>query len=123
MSITLDGQEVFDRQGFEIELGSVRRDSAERTIAGLDGKLSIDMGGRGREIGQRGSLSAPSRAKMNERIGAISAFMDGDTHTLKMDDGEEYGNLRMDVFEVSKERASGSRVCCDYKIVYTQLVV
>ena len=123
MSVTLDGQEVFDEQGLEIEPGSMRRDSIERTMAGLDGRLSIDMGGRGREIRQRGSLSAPSRAKMKERISAISAFMDGGTHTLKTDIGEEFNSIRMDVFKVSKERASGSGVCCDYEIVYTQLVV
>lgn len=123
MSVTLDGQEVFDEQGLKIEPGSMRRDSIERTMAGLDGRLSIDMGGRGREIRQRGSLSAPSRAKMKERISAISALMDGGTHTLKTDIGEEFNNIRIDVFKVSKERASGSGVCCDYEIVYTQLVV
>ena len=60
---------------------------------------------------------------MNERINAISAYMDGDTHTLVTNGGEEFDNLRMDVFKVTKERTSGSGVVIDYEIVYTQLVV
>ena len=46
MSATLDGQELFDRQQLQIEQESVHRDSVERTAAGLDGILSIDLGRR-----------------------------------------------------------------------------
>jgi len=121
MSTTLDGQILFDEQQLEIELGSFSRDSIERAAAGLEGVLSIDMGGRGRMINQRGVLRSRSRAQMNDRIRAISAYMDGDTHTLVTSSGEEFGNLRMDSFKVTKERASGNGFCCDYEIVYTQL--
>ena len=121
MSTTLDGQNLFDEQQLEIELGSFSRDSIERAVAGLDGVLSIDMGGRGRRIKQRGVLRTKSRSQMNDRISAISAYMDGDAHTLVTSSGEEFGNLRMDAFKVAKERASGNGFCCDYEIVYTQL--
>jgi hypothetical protein len=60
---------------------------------------------------------------MDERISAISAFMDGNTHTLMTSGGKEFENLRMDVFKVSKERAGGGGVDVDYEIVYTQLKV
>ena len=123
MSVSLDGQSLFDSQQLEVELGSIRRDSIERAVPGLDGILSIDLGGRGKQIKQRGVLRARSRAQMDERIGAISAFMDGNTHTLITGGGKEFGDLRMDVFEVSKERASGGGVAIDYEIVYTQLKV
>jgi hypothetical protein len=98
-------------------------DSVERAVPGLDGVLSIDMGGRGRKIKQAGVLRAQSQLHMTERIGAISAYMDGDTHTLVIRSGEEFRNLRMDIFETRKARASGGGAAVDYEIVYTQLMV
>jgi len=123
MSATLDGQSLFDEQQLEIEPGSISRDSIERAVPGLDGVLSIDLGGRGRKIKQKGVLRAKSRSQMDDRISVISAYMDGDTHTLVTSSGKEFDNLRMDVFKVSKERASGGGVAIDYEIVYTQLEV
>ena len=61
MSVTLDGQNLFDKQQLEIELGSFSRDSIERTSPGLDGVFSIDLGGRGRVIKQRGVLCVANR--------------------------------------------------------------
>jgi hypothetical protein len=123
MSTTLDGQALFDEQQLEIKVGSFGRDSMERTVPGLDGVLSIDLGGRDRKITQKGALRAASRSQMNERASAISACMDGDTHTLVTDSGEEFDNLRMDVFKVTRGRASGTGLVIDYEIIYTQLVV
>ncbi len=122
MSVTLDGQNLFDEQQLEIEQDSLNRDSIERVVAGLDGVLSVDMGGRTRKIRQRGTLRAKSRTQMNDRINVISAYMDGDTHTLVTGDGDKFDNLRMDSFKVSKERTGGSGIVVDYEIVYTQLV-
>ena len=123
MSTALDGQSLFDEQQLEIELGAVSRDSIERAVPGQDGVLSVDLGGRSREIKQKGVLRARSRSQMDERISAISAFMDGNTHTLMTSGGKEFENLRMDVFKVSKERAGGGGVVIDYEVVYTQLKV
>jgi hypothetical protein len=123
MSATLDGQNLFDEQDMKIEQDSIGRDSIERTVPGLDGILSIDMGGRSRKIKQRGGLRAISRAHMDDRIDAILAYIDGDTHTLVIRNGEEFDNVRMDAFKVTEEKTSGSGLCCDYEIVYTQLVV
>ncbi len=122
MSVTLDGQILFDEQQAEIEPGSFTRASIERTVPGLEGVLSIDLGGRGRKIRQTGVLRAGSRAQMNERVIAISAFMDGDIHTL-VSGGEEFDNLRMDSLKISNERAGGNGVVVDYEIVYMQLKV
>jgi len=121
MSITLDGQILFDEQQIQIEAGSFGRGSIERAVPGLDGLLSIDLGGRGRKIKQTGVLRTGSRTQMSEKISAISAFMDGNTHTLTTGAGEEFENLRMDSFKISGERAGGSGVAVDYEIVYTQL--
>lgn len=121
MSITLDGQILFDEQGLEIQAGSFSRDSIERAVAGLDGVLSIDMGRRGRKIKQTGTLRAKSRTKMNDRIAWISACMDGDTHTLDAA-GRRYDNLRMDSFKIISEGTDAAGIIVDYEIIYTQLV-
>jgi hypothetical protein len=123
MSTTLDGQSIFDEKQLEIELGSVNRASIEKTILGLDGVLSVDLGGRSRVIKQKGVLRAKSKIQMNDRIGLISTYMDGKTHTLVANSGEEFGNLRMDVFKAGNQRLGGSSVVYDYEIVYTQLQV
>lgn len=123
MSVILDGQALFDEQQLEIEPGSFSRDSIERAVPGLDGVLTIDLGGRGRQIKQKGVLRARSKAELEDRIDAISAFMDGDTHTLGISSGREFCDVRMDVFHTSNERTSGGGVSIDYEIVYTQLKV
>ncbi len=120
MSVTLDGQKLFDGQRLDIEAESLKRSSIEREAAGLDGVVSIDLGKRSRKVKQNGDLRAVSRSLMDDRVSAISAYMDGDSHTLIVD-GQTYNNLRMDVFKVKNKRAAGSGVVCDYEIVYTQL--
>ena len=122
MRTTLDEQGLFYEQGLTIEVGSLEEASIDKAVAGLDGVLSIALGGRGRRITQKGTLRVNSRLKMNERIGIISAYMDGRTHTLVTNDGREFANLRMDVFKVIKTMESGIGLCCEYEIVYRQLV-
>ncbi len=121
MNTTLDGQEVFDQQQLEIEVGSFSRDSIERAVPGLDGMLTIDMGGRGRKIKHRGTLRAKSRTHLDDRIAAISNYIDGDTHSLVTGDGRQFDNLRMDIFKVMNERVDGAGIVVDYEITYTQL--
>jgi hypothetical protein len=122
MRTTLDGQRLFDEQQLRVEVGSLERDSVERTMPGLDGVLSIDMGSRGRQIKQSGSLQAASVVQMNDKVRAILAYMNGQTYKLRTSSGEEFDNLRMDVFRVSEQRQSGAGLCCNYEIVYRQLV-
>lgn len=123
MSVNLDGQVLFDDHQSQIEIDSIRRDSVERALPGLDGVLSIDLGQRTRTIKQTGVLRARSRAEMDNRISDISAFMDGSAHKLVISSGKELDNLRMDSFKVSQERISGGGVVVDYEIIYMQLNV
>ena len=58
---------------------------------------------------------------MNDRVNAISAFADGNTHTLVTNTGESLDNLRVDSFETEKERTDGIGIIVEYRIVYTQL--
>jgi len=122
MKVTLDAQMLFDEQALEITADSLRRDSIEKTVPGLDGVLSIDLGLRGRKIRQTGTLRAKSRTQLDERISKITAFMDGNTHTLTTGSGQELTNLRMDSFKTGTEHADGSGIMVDYEIIYTQLV-
>lgn len=121
MTVTIDGQALFDEFQLEIEAGSFTRDSIERKMPGLDGILSVDLGRRSRKIKQTGTLRAKSRTQMNEKVRAISAFADGNTHTLVTNTGESLDNLRMDSFETEKERTDGIGIIVNYGIVYTQL--
>ena len=121
MNATLDGQAVFDEHGLTITVGSPTRASLERSVAGLDGVLCIDLGTRSRQIRQTGTLRAASRAAMYDRAQAIAVFIDGQTHTLVAPDGEVLENLRMDTFRKVAEYPAGLGVVADYEVVYTQL--
>jgi len=121
MSVTLDGQAIFDEQGLTITVGSPSRACVERAVAGLDGTLSIDLGARSRQVRQTGTLHAPSRAAMHACVQAIAAFIDGQTHTLTTADGQVLDDLRMDSFKKVAEYPGGPGVVADYEIVYTQL--
>lgn len=123
MRVTLDGYEIFSGVDFKIEVGTLRRDHIEKSVCGLDGVVSIDLGNRGRVIRQKGILNAVSHKDMKRKIEAINVFIDGFSHSLVTDRGEVFDNLRMDSFKVCGERVSGCEVCCDYEIVYNQLVV
>ena len=121
MSTTLDGQALFDEQGLEIQIGPWERTRVERTIPGLDGVLSIDLGRRSRRIRQRGTLHAIGGVEMTSRIEAIEAFSDGGTHTLVTAEGRSCANVRLDAFRELNRDVTGVGVVVSYEITYTQL--
>ncbi len=121
MSATLDGLIAFEEQDLAITVGGPTRACVERSVCGLDGTLSIDLGTRGRRIRQTGVLRAAGRAALNARISTIAAFIDGGTHTLATADGRVYDNLRMDSFTQTSEHMAGPGIAVQYEIVYTQL--
>lgn len=121
MSVTLDGNALFDACDVRIEPGSWGRASIERSVCGLDGVLSIDLGQRTRTIQQSGTLRAPSRSALDARIESIGAMMDGAVHTLRGPDGRQYERVRMDSFRQLAERPGGPGLAVEYQITYTQL--
>jgi hypothetical protein len=121
VSTTLDGQALFDEQDLRIEASSPERASTERSVAGLDGTVSIDLGQRGRKVRQRGVLRAASRAALRSRIDGITTLIDGNAHTLTTADGRRYDRLRLDAFNLLEERTAGAGVVVEYEIVYRQL--
>lgn len=104
-----------------VEVESWERDSIDRSVAGLDGILSIDLGMRGREILQKGILRAASGEGLSEKIASVQVLMDGKSHTLSFDDGREFADIRIDAFEVGRRQFGGSGVSCACVIKYTQL--
>ncbi len=123
MGASLDGVMLFGDGETEIEVGSFAREYVERAAVGLDGVMSIDLGGRGRKIRQKGEIRARSRAELHGKVGEISSFVDGDTHTLVASQGDTFENVRVDSVNVKNERASGSGVVADYEVIYSQLMV
>ena len=119
MRATIDGTIEFDQ--LELKVESWQRDTIERNIAGLDGVLSIDKGGRGREVFQKGVLRAVSDAGIYDKLRNISVLMDGRSHSLVLSDGRVFDNLRVDLFEADEKRFSGMDVWCEFSILYTQL--
>lgn len=122
MATTLNGQSLFDERTLRIEVGSISRDSLERSIPGLDGVIGIDLGQRGRIIRQSGSIRAPSKAKLEDKLSSIRDYMDGYTYTLVANNDERFENVRIDAFKTKNQRLSGAGLVVDYEIVYTQLL-
>jgi hypothetical protein len=121
--VNLDGVNLFGEGESQIKVGSFVRESIERSMVGLDGLVSIDLGERGRKIRQKGELRARSTEELNKKVEAIQAFMDGNAHTLAGLQGQVFENIRIDSISVKNERASGAGVVADYEIVYMQLMV
>jgi hypothetical protein len=122
MATTLNGQSLFDEWTLRIEVGSISRDTVERAIAGLDGVVGIDLGSRGRLIRQTGSIRAPSKDQLDNRLGSIRDYMNGYGYTLITDVGECFEKVRIDAFKTRNERPSGAGLVIDYEIIYTQLL-
>ena len=122
MATTLNGQSLFDERTLQIEVGSISRDSIERSVAGLDGVVGIDLGQRGRIIKQTGSIMARSKAELDGKLGSIRDYVDGYAYTLITNSGEHFENVRIDAFKTKNKRSSGAGPVVDYEIIYTQLL-
>jgi len=119
MRATLDN--VIAIEDSSVVVGSWARDSIDRSVSGLDGVLSIDLGLRGREIIHKGFLRAVSSAGLSDRIALVQGLMDGKSHTLCLDDGRKFSDFRMDSFEAKECEFGGGGVSCECVIKYMQL--
>lgn len=119
MRIWIDGEVKIDEATFEA--GSVRRGVVERSVCALDGVASIDLGGRGRNIAIEGVLRAASGKGLDSFTDMLEAKMDGSVCALSIDDGREFGDVRIDVFETAERQFGGSSVSCKCKLQCKQL--
>jgi len=121
MAAMLDSTIRFEQLGLEV--GSRARDSIERSAAGVDGALSIDLGMRERKIVVKGLLRAVSVELLLARENSMAELIDGDMHILESANGVKFENLRIDSFEVTRQDYSGSGVCSEFTMQVTQLRV
>ena len=121
MAAMLDSTIKFEQLGLEV--GSRARDSIERSAAGVDGALSIDLGMRERKIVVKGLLRAISVELLLARENSMAELIDGDMHILESANGVKFKNLRIDSFEVTRQDYSGSGVCSEFTMQVTQLRV
>jgi hypothetical protein len=119
MSARLDSTIEFEQ--LLIKSGSFNRDVVEKSAAGVNGLLSIDLGSRGRKLILKGLLRAQSKATLKEKTEKLSLLADGKMHTLEAKDGGKYADLRVDSFEVIRQDHSGAGVCCEFEMKFTQL--
>jgi len=118
--VRIDGIILFEERA-EIKADGVGRIAVERSTAGLDGVMSIDLGKRARKIKQKGELRAISREQLQKRIEQITAYLDGKSHKLQTQDGDIFENVRMDLFKAINEKQSGTGVVVEYEVEWTQL--
>jgi len=120
MKVTLDDKIYFSETVFALEVKSPQRDIIQRSAAGLDGQINIDLGFRCRKIVQTGELRARNNAELQEQIDEINALIDGRLHILKSPDSRIFENLLLDEFQTNSFVTGGAHTCCKYKITYTQ---
>jgi len=123
MKILLDGIDIFGGDISSLTVGSVERESIERSVAGLDGVVSIDMGQRDRKLVQKGTIGGLNAEQLQQQRAEIESFIDGTCRTLSANDGREFANVRMDSFKAKSFSASSTEAVMEYEIEHRQLKV
>jgi len=122
MKAVLDEQIIFDQMSFELEVKSPQRSIIQRSAAGLDGQVGIELGLRGRKIVQKGQLRAKSQNEIQQQIDSINELIDGNLHVLKCPDGRVFENLIIESFETDSYVSGGAHISCRFSITYIQQV-
>lgn len=121
MHLWIDGEVKIEEVVFEA--GSVCREVVERGVNGLNGVCSIDLGSRGRDISIKGVLRAASGVGLDSITEIIEAKMSGGVCSLSIDEGKNFGDVRIDAFETSERKFGGSFVNCKCKLKCKQLSI
>jgi len=122
MKAVLDNVIIFNEDYFGLETKSFQREVVQRSAAGLDGQVSIDLGLRGRKLVQKGQLRAKNQAELQERIDEINGLIDGNEHILKSPDGKVFEHLVIENFQTDSFVFGGTQASCKYQITYMQQV-
>ena len=122
MKAVLDDTIFFSEAPFELEIKSMQRSIVQRSAAGLDGQVCIDLGLRARKLVQKGELRAKSQPELQKKIDEINGLINGNLHVLKCPDGRIFENLIIESFQVGPFVSGGAHISCEYSIAYTQQV-
>ncbi len=104
-----------------IRARSWTRQHADKSGAGVDGVVSVDLGRRTRELSQQGTLRALSREGLQKVIDQIESLAGTGEITIRTERGQVYSHLRMDQFEAGYIFFAGVGVCCEFTARYCQL--
>jgi hypothetical protein len=118
--VSIDDRIFFDEDCFELEVQSPQRSVIQKSAAGLDGQVSIDLGLRRRKLIQKGELRAKSQTELQKKIDEINEIIDGETHIFKNADGRVFENLVIEEFKTGKMINGGVHTSCQYEIIYSQ---
>ena len=119
MKAAFDGIILFEQ--IELKVGSWEREAVEKSAAGLDGSVSVDLGSRRREIAVRGLVWAFSDQQLKARLDLVRVMMDGGSHTLTVEDGQYFDRLVIDSVELGRKAYSGRGVSCEFEVGCMQL--
>ncbi len=119
MKAVIDGSVTVEH--LDIETGSFQRQSIQRSAAGMDGVISIDMGGRARKIRHKIRVRESAAERLAEAVRALAGLHDGAVHTLETDDGQTYENLLITSVRFSRPRHGGTALETEGQIEYLQL--
>jgi len=119
MKATLDG--IIEFEQTELSIGSWGRASIERSAAGVDGAVRIDLGGRTRQIVQNGAVRAASRALLLATVDFLRNRQNGASHTMQTSAGEQFEELWIERIKVGHIEFAGSGASCQIEIDYVQL--
>ncbi|MCK4999027.1 MAG: hypothetical protein KAS23_05815 [Anaerohalosphaera sp.] len=121
MNARLDSTLEFEES--QLQINSWQRGSVDRSVAGLDGVVSVDLGRRSRMIVQKGIVRADNDEQLTEKIESFALLVDGDEHTLTRGRSHVMTGLRVSSFSVDKVNRGGSGVWCEFEIRYVQMRV
>ncbi|MHC5059710.1 MAG: hypothetical protein ACYTFK_01305 [Planctomycetota bacterium] len=119
MKTTLD--EIIEFEQTELAVASWEWASIERSAAGVDGAVKVDLGRRTRQIVQKGILRAPGREALSAKVDFVCDMAGGASHTVETTDGQRFENLWIDLFKTSSIEYSGRGASCEFEIRYVQL--
>jgi hypothetical protein len=105
----------------ELNAGSRERAAVEKAAAGVDGVVSVDMGGRSREIMLRGRLRMFSAQSLDAKIEALGKMVDGECHVLGVGGRPYIEDLRVDSVRMRKKAYSGGGLICEFELTGAQL--
>lgn len=115
----IDDTIQFEQTSFNADTWS--RDCDDRSVVGLNGVVSVDMGLRTRRIVQKGLLRSISKDTLSGIISNIAELIDGSEHTVNLEDGRSFEHLRIESVDFDQPQTSGTGAACSFKITYTQL--
>ena len=119
MKTTLDG--IIEFEQTQLAVGSWRRESIERSAAGVDGAVKVDLGRRTREIVQKGVIQSGSRAALLAKVDIISDMANGASHTVEIAEGDKFENMWIEKVVVGSTEYRGSGTSVEIEIKYVQL--